>query len=44
MTVHVELPAPFVLGEMPAGFLAHLEAGWHDTVARLVADMAGLPA
>ena len=44
MTVHVELPAAFATAQMPAGFLDHVETGWRDTVDRLVADVAGLPA
>jgi uncharacterized protein YndB with AHSA1/START domain len=44
MTVHVELPAAFLTAEQPAGFLSLVEAGWRDTVDRLVADLAGLPA
>jgi uncharacterized protein YndB with AHSA1/START domain len=44
MTVHVELPAAFATAEMPVGFLGHVEAGWRDTIERLVADLAGLPA
>ena len=44
MTVHVELPAAFANTEMPPGFLEHVETGWRDTVDRLVAELAGLPA
>jgi len=44
MTVHVELPAAFVTADMPAGFLGHVETGWRDTIGRMVAELAGLPA
>jgi uncharacterized protein YndB with AHSA1/START domain len=44
MTVHVALPETFVNAEMPRGFLDHVEAGFRDTVDRLVAELAGLPA
>jgi uncharacterized protein YndB with AHSA1/START domain len=40
MTVHVELPAAFVEGDNPPGFLDHVEAGMRDTIDRLVADVA----
>jgi len=39
MTVHVELPAPFVTSAQALGWLVHVEAGMRDTVDRLAARL-----
>jgi uncharacterized protein YndB with AHSA1/START domain len=44
LTVHVELPAAFENADMPAGFLGHIQAGWRDTVDRLVAEIGAATA
>jgi uncharacterized protein YndB with AHSA1/START domain len=44
MTVQVELPATFVGGDNPPGFLDRVEAGMRDTVDRLAAGLARQPA